>query len=428
MHLNRTRVAADDYQSLSLRQLDLQISLAVMFAVVALLLLLASIWVGLNLATSIAGPLARVMTVAEQVRSGNFKERVPESDDVDELSRLGASFNRMLDDVSSSREQLVQANRQLDARREFTEAVLGGVSSGVIGLDRQGGKITLPNQAACELLGKSFDELYGRELTEIQPAFAPLFEDIDQRRRIHPELQIDMQIGRRKVILRTRVTSERVDGRLVGYVVTFDDITDFLSAQRKAAWADVARRIAHEIKNPLTPIALATERLQKKYRPIDDSDGEKFDDYLSIISRQVNDIGRMVEEFSQFARMPAPVLKQLDARKLLTEQKMLLDPNSQVSLDIHLPKDDAPVYISADAGLMRQVITNLTKNSVENMHDNQIAAPKIELSLYALEERAEIEIRDYGSGFPSEDASRFLEPYVTTREKGTGLGLPLPRR
>ena len=425
--LNRTRVAANDYQSLSLRQLDLQISLAVMFAVVALLLLLASIWVGLNLATSIAGPLARVMTVAEQVRSGNFRERVPESDDVDELSRLGASFNRMLDDVSSSREQLVQANRQLDARREFTEAVLGGVSSGVIGLDRRG-KITLPNQAACELLGKSFDELYGRELTEIQPAFAPLFEDIDQRRRIHPELQIDMQVSRRKVILRTRVTSERVDGRLVGYVVTFDDITDFLSAQRKAAWADVARRIAHEIKNPLTPIALATERLQKKYRPIDDSDSKKFDDYLSIISRQVNDIGRMVEEFSQFARMPAPVLKQLDARKLLTEQKMLLGPNSQVSLDIHLPKDDAPVYISADAGLMRQVITNLTKNSVENMHDNQIAAPKIELSLYALEERAEIEIRDHGSGFPSEDASRFLEPYVTTREKGTGLGLAIAQK
>lgn len=425
--LNRTLVAADDYQSLSLRQLDLQISLAVMFAVVALLLLLASIWVGLNLATSIAGPLVRVMTVAEQVRSGNFKERVPESDDLDEVSRLGASFNRMLDDVSSSREQLVQANRQLDARREFTEAVLGGVSSGVIGLDRLG-KITLPNQAACELLGKSFDDLYGRELTEVQPAFALLFKDIDQRRRIHPELQIGLQIGRRKVILRTRVTSEQVDGRLVGYVVTFDDITDFLSAQREAAWADVAKRIAHEIKNPLTPIALATERLQKKYRPSDDADSEKFDDYLSIISRQVNDIGRMVEEFSQFARMPAPILKQLDARKLLTEQKMLFDPNSQVSLEIHVPEGDAPVYISADAGLMRQVITNLTKNSVENMQDNQIAAPKIELSLHLSEERAAIEIRDYGTGFPSEDASRFLEPYVTTREKGTGLGLAIAQK
>ena len=260
--LNQTRVAADDYQSLSLRQFDLQISLAVMFAVVALMLLLASIWVGLNLATSIAGPLVSVITVAEQVRSGNFKERVPESEDVDEISRLGASFNRMLDDVSSSREQLVQANRQLDARREFTEAVLGGVSSGVIGLDRDG-KITLPNQAACELLGKRFDELYGQELTEIQPAFAPLFDGIDQRRRVHPERQLDMQIGSRVVILRTRVTSERVDGRLVGYVVTFDDVTDFLAAERKAAWADVARRIAHEIKNPLTPIALATDRLKK---------------------------------------------------------------------------------------------------------------------------------------------------------------------
>ena len=425
--LNQTRVAADDYQSLSLRQFDLQISLAVMFAVVALMLLLASIWVGLNLATSIAGPLVSVITVAEQVRSGNFKERVPESEDVDEISRLGSSFNRMLDDVSSSREQLVQANRQLDARREFTEAVLGGVSSGVIGLDRDG-KITLPNQAACELLGKRFDELYGQVLTEVQPAFAPLFDAIDQRRRVHPERQLDMQIGSRVVILRTRVTSERVDGRLVGYVVTFDDITDFLAAERKAAWADVARRIAHEIKNPLTPIALATDRLKKKYRPSDEDDGDKFDDYLSIISRQVNDIGRMVEEFSQFARMPAPVLKQIDARKLLAEQQMLLDPNSQVSLTTHLPDGDEPVYINADAGLMRQVITNLTKNSIESMQDNPVGTPKIELSLQIVDARVEIVVRDHGAGFPASDMSRFLEPYVTTREKGTGLGLAIAQK
>ena len=425
--LNQTRVAADDYQSLSLRQFDLQISLAVMFAVVALMLLLASIWVGLNLATSIAGPLVSVISVAEQVRSGNFKERVPESEDVDEISRLGASFNRMLDDVSSSREQLVQANRQLDARREFTEAVLGGVSSGVIGLDRDG-KITLPNQAACELLGKRFDELYGQQLTQIQPAFAPLFDGIDQRRRAHPERQLDMQIGSRMVILRTRVTSERVDGRLVGYVVTFDDVTDFLAAERKAAWADVARRIAHEIKNPLTPIALATDRLKKKYRPAEEDDGDKFDDYLSIITRQVSDIGRMVEEFSQFARMPAPVLKQIDARKLLAEQQMLLDPNSQVSLTTQLPSGDEPVYINADAGLMRQVITNLTKNSIETMQDSSTSVPKIELFLNVIDERAEIVVRDYGPGFPTSDPARFLEPYVTTREKGTGLGLAIAQK
>ena len=245
---------------------------------------------------------------------------------------------------------------------------------------------------------------------------------------MHPELQIELQIGRRKVILRTRVTSERVDGRLVGYVVTFDDVTDFLSAQRKAAWADVARRIAHEIKNPLTPIALATDRLQKKFRPADEGDAEKFDDYASIISRQVNDIGRMVEEFSQFARMPAPVLKKIDARKLLTEQKMLLDPNSQVSMDVYLPEGDAPVYISADAGLMRQVITNLTKNSVENMQDNNIPAPKIKLSLQVIDEGVKIVVRDNGSGFPVEDANMFLEPYVTTRDKGTGLGLAIVQK
>ena len=251
--LNQTRVAADDYQSLSLRQFDLQISLAVMFAVVALMLLLASIWVGLNLATSIAGPLVSVITVAEQVRSGNFKERVPESEDVDEISRLGPVSTECLmmcpAAVSSWYRQTGSWMPGVNLQKLF-----GGVSSGVIGLDRDG-KITLPNQAACELLGKRFDELYGQELTEIQPAFAPLFDGIDQRRRVHPERQLDMQIGSRVVILRTRVTSERVDGRLVGYVVTFDDVTDFLAAERKAAWADVARRIAHEIK-PADPDCL----------------------------------------------------------------------------------------------------------------------------------------------------------------------------
>ncbi len=426
--LDRTRLAADDYQSLSLRQFDLQISFAVMFFVVALLLVLCALWIGLLLANSLVEPLVSIIGVAEQVRSGNLRERVPQIDSMNEISRLGASFNRMLDEVASSREQLVAANKQLDARREFTEAVLGGVSSGVIGLDKSG-KITLPNQAACRLLNQSLDQLIGRQMTAIQPAFRTLIDEAGKAQNAGAQdSQIVIKSGVRQLTLRARLTTEKSDGRLVGYVLTFDDVTDFLAAQRKAAWADVARRIAHEIKNPLTPIMLATDRLMKKYRPGDQKDAEKFDDYLGIISRQVGDIGRMVEEFSKFARMPAPVLKQTDLRGLILEQETMFADQENIKLFFDLPTEGAPVWVRADSGLIRQLLTNLLKNAAENMTENGIEAPRIDVRLLTDDSTAVITVRDNGSGFSGEDAQKFLEPYVTTREKGTGLGLAIVQK
>ena len=373
--LDRTQLAVNEYQSLGLRQFDLQISFAVMFFVVALLLVLSALWIGLTLANSIVEPLVSIIGVAEQVRSGNLKQRVPEIDNMDEIARLGISFNGMLDEVSNSREQLVEANKQLDARREFTEAVLGGVTSGVIGLDKKG-IITLPNQAACSLLGRELEGLIGQKLIDIQPEFKPIFDQLSVQRRAHREQQIILRGRGRTQTLRVRLVSERVEGRLVGYVLTFDDITDFLAAQRKAAWADVARRIAHEIKNPLTPIALATDRLMKKYRPEDIEEGKKFDEYMTIISRQVGDIGRMVEEFSKFARMPAPVLKKTDLCRLVQEQQTLLQTYANLDLVFDLPEYTAPIWVQVDAGLMRQMLTNLMKNAIENMQENQIGQPK----------------------------------------------------
>ena len=432
--LDRTQLAVNEYQSLGLRQFDLQISFAVMFFVVALLLVLSALWIGLTLANSIVEPLVSIIGVAEQVRSGNLKQRVPEIDNMDEIARLGISFNGMLDEVSNSREQLVEANKQLDARREFTEAVLGGVTSGVIGLDKKG-IITLPNQAACSLLDRDLEGLIGQKLIDIQQEFKPLFDQLSVQRRAHCEQQIILRGRGRTQTLRVRLVSERVEGRLVGYVLTFDDITDFLAAQRKAAWADVARRIAHEIKNPLTPIALATDRLMKKYRPEDTEEGKKFDEYMTIISRQVGDIGRMVEEFSKFARMPAPVLKKTDLCRLVQEQQTLLQTYANLDLVFDLPENATPIWVQADAGLMRQMLTNLMKNAIENMQETQTGQPKdgaqilrIEVAVAQEAENATITIRDYGSGFAGEDVERYLEPYVTTRNKGTGLGLAIAQK
>ncbi|MEK9728767.1 MAG: ATP-binding protein [Candidatus Puniceispirillaceae bacterium] len=432
--LDRTQLAVNEYQSLGLRQFDLQISFAVMFFVVALLLVLSALWIGLTLANSIVEPLVSIIGVAEQVRSGNLKQRVPEIDNMDEIARLGISFNGMLDEVSNSREQLVEANKQLDARREFTEAVLGGVTSGVIGLDKKG-IITLPNQAACTLLDRELEGLIGQKLIDIQPEFKPIFDQLSIQRRAQCEQQIILRGRGRTQTLRVRLVSERVEGRLVGYVLTFDDITDFLAAQRKAAWADVARRIAHEIKNPLTPIALATDRLMKKYRPEDTEEGKKFDEYMTIISRQVGDIGRMVEEFSKFARMPAPVLKKTDLCRLVQEQQTLLQTYTNLDLVFDLPEDAAPIWVQADAGLMRQMLTNLMKNAIENMQETQTGQSKdgaqnlrIEVAVAQEAENAIITIRDYGSGFAGEDVERYLEPYVTTRNKGTGLGLAIAQK
>ncbi|MGB2209510.1 MAG: ATP-binding protein, partial [Candidatus Puniceispirillaceae bacterium] len=428
--IDRTRIAAEDYQSLSIRQFDLQLSFAVMFSVVAILMVLSSLWLGLNLANSIVNPLVRVISAADEVRAGNWRTRVEENDDVDEISRLGTSFNRMLDELSSSREQLVQANHQLDARREFTEAVLGGVSSGVIGMDRNT-KITLPNGAACDILKTSQQSLFGKKLSDAVPEFAVLLKDIHAvgKSKDAVKSQIELSSQGRRIIVLVQITKETVEGRLVGYVLTFDDITDLLSAQRKAAWADVARRIAHEIKNPLTPITLATDRLIKKYMPDDAAEQDRFREYVSIISRQVDDIGRMVDEFSKFARMPSPVFKQLDLYKLVTEHKLLFASSEQQTVKIEIEQIDSPIMLEADAGLMRQMLTNILKNASESMVEAGIGAPLIKIGFDRHTAGAiTVRIADTGPGFSGSQLEQYLEPYVTTRDKGTGLGLAIVQK
>ena len=424
--VDQTKLAASDYQSLSFRQFDLQVSFAVLFFAVTLLLLLSALWIGLNLATSIVAPLSQVIGVVDEVRLGNLKPRVGDNQGLDEIDRLGTSIDDMLDELSRSREQLVAANAQLDQRREFTETVLGGVSSGVIGLDKNG-IINLPNQAACSLLGIKLSDMLGQKLDELMPEFKGLTSVIGKKTRPKAEEQIDLFVEGRRITLRARISVESVESRIIGYVVTFDDVTDLLSAQRKAAWSDVARRIAHEIKNPLTPIELAADRLSKKFKP-DDERNEKYQEYLDIISRQVADIGRMVDEFSAFARMPAPRFASASFRELILGQVQLFANNEQnVALSFDYNEAAADI-VSIDEGLMRQAVNNLLQNALNVLAENKVKKPHITITMKQKTDELELSIADNGPGFPDMDLTKLFEPYMTTRDKGTGLGLAIAQK
>lgn len=418
-----TRLAAADYQQLGIRQLDLQVSFAFVFGLILVLLLITALWIGLNLATAIVEPLGSVISVAEQVRGGNLSERVPAGLELDEVARLGLSFNKMLDELVRSREQLVHANMQIDRRREFTEAVLGGVSSGVIGLDSDQ-RVTLPNNSACQLLSLSDSDMIGRKLADVVPEFARLIATGTSRRRRFAEEQIILERDGAILTLRARIATERVDGRVIGYVVTFDDVTDLLTAQRKAAWSDVARRIAHEIKNPLTPIQLAADRLRRKYRPEDEAAGAQFSEYLSIIGRQVDDIGRMVDEFSDFARMPQPAMEELSLAELAHGQVALFEAQ-KVEFTTDLDTDPDGGMVMGDAGLLRQALTNIIQNAIDSLSGARVAEPQIRLALSVNDGQVCLEVSDNGPGFPKKGRSSLLEPYVTGRDRGTGLGLAI---
>ena len=421
--VDSTRLAAADYQQLGISQLDLQVSFAFVFGLILALLLITALWIGLNLATAIVEPLGSVILVAEQVRDGNLSERVPEGLEVDEIARLGLSFNNMLDELTRSREQLVQANMQIDRRREFTEAVLSGVSSGVIGLDKDR-KVTLPNMTACQLLQRAETDLIGNRLEEVVPEFASLISSGASGRRKFAEEQILLTGEGKRLTLRARIATEKVDGRVIGYVVTFDDVTDLLAAQRKAAWSDIARRIAHEIKNPLTPIQLAADRLRRKYKPDDEVASEQFSEYLSIIGRQVDDIGRMVDEFSAFARMPQPVMQPLSLRELAIGQVALFEGQG-VAIEASLGAKDVPAMVIGDAGLLRQALTNIIQNAMDSLGGAGLEKPRIDLELTSHEGVFKLAVTDNGPGFPDMDRARLVEPYVTKRDKGTGLGLAI---
>lgn len=433
-HVERTSKAAAEYQRLEGTRSGLEITFSAIYAVVALLLLLAAVWIGLSLANQLATPIVRLIDAAERVRGGDLTARVDQDGSADELGLLTRAFNRMTIQLSTQRSELIETNRELDERRRFTETVLSGVSAGVIGLDRNG-LVELPNRSAADLLAQDSASMIGRPLAEVVPEMADLFEAV--RRRPERSGQEEMQLhrdGRSRVLL-VRIVAEQKnleqqESEVTGYVVTFDDITELLSAQRKAAWADVARRIAHEIKNPLTPIQLSAERLKRKYLKEIQSDKDTFVSCTDTIIRQVGDIGRMVDEFSSFARMPAPVIKDEDLLDVV-RQSVFLARNGypEISFETQLPA--STLHLSMDTRLIGQAMTNLLKNAVESIQGREgtdLPQGHIVVSVEAFDQAIAVRIEDNGKGLPVEQRDRLTEPYVTTRAKGTGLGLAIVKK
>ncbi|WP_372623607.1 sensor histidine kinase NtrY-like [Falsiroseomonas sp.] len=431
-HLRRTELAFQEYDRLDRNRDSLQVTFALVFVCAALLVMLAAVLVGLVFANQLARPISRLISAAERVRAGDLATRVEEGTAEDELSTLTRAFNRMTSQLSAQRSELMEAYRQLDERRRFTETVLSGVSAGVVGLDAEG-RINLPNRSASELLGVDLDAGIGLPLASVAPEFAPLVAEAaaaPERPRT-AEIPIGPPSHRRTLI--ARIGAEMQRGRVAGFVLTFDDITELQSAQRKAAWADVARRIAHEIKNPLTPIQLSAERLKRKYLKEIGSDPDTFRSLTDTIVRQVGDIGRMVDEFSAFARMPQPVIRPENlgqiAREALVLQKAA---HPEIAYDVRIP-DPAPVA-PADRRLIGQALTNLLQNAADAVAMRPRESPaegtgRIGLRLEPVPEGWALVVEDDGIGLPEgEERSRLAEPYVTHKAKGTGLGLAIVKK
>lgn len=428
-HIEKTQRAAAEYANIEGRRSTIEVTFAMVFILVAMLLLFVAIWVGLVFANRLSRPISDLAGAAEQVRAGDLSARVDEGPDSDELGLLSRAFNRMTNQLEGQRDELVQANRQLDERRHFIETVLGGVSAGVIGIDAQG-NINLANTSACSLLATDIDHRIGADIAEVVPELAEMIAGAHNRPNRLVEAQISMQREGRPRTLFVRLAADMVDREVVGFVITFDDITELVAAQRKAAWSDVARRIAHEIKNPLTPIQLAAERLRRKYMTEVTSDPETFSNCTDTIIRQVGDIGRMVDEFSAFARMPRAEMERENLGRICREALVLpRSAHSEIEFVAEIPAD--PAMISGDVRQLSQVLTNLLQNAIDAIDGRPSKSGKdlppgeIRLALSIFGDDVEIKIIDNGKGLPKEKRDQLTEPYVTTRTKGTGLGLAI---
>jgi two-component system nitrogen regulation sensor histidine kinase NtrY len=423
-HLRETESSLAAYRVAKSRRARIQAAFAFSYLETVLLVLVGAVWLGMENASRIAGPVARLVQAAGRVASGDLTARVDMRRDPEEIAVLSRAFNRMTFDLQQQQEALRAAHVEAESRRLFMEAVLLGVSAGVIGLDPQG-RVSAVNRQAIKLLGLDADATNGRRLREIAPelegvATASLSEG--------GEAEEDVDITRGGETRRLRA---RASHGVEGLVLTFDDITRLVTAQRNAAWRDVARRIAHEIKNPLTPIQLSAERLQRRYRKEIVGDPEVFDRCVDTIIRQVGDIGRMVDEFSAFARMPAPKFAPNNASELVRQAvfaQRVADPS--VEIDIDAP--DAAVSLVCDGRIVGQALANVLKNAGEAIAARREGGPghpgRIAVRLRPVGERLEIEVEDNGVGLPTENRDRLTEPYVTTREKGTGLGLAIVKR
>jgi two-component system, NtrC family, nitrogen regulation sensor histidine kinase NtrY len=438
--LRATQENVGEYANLEARRLGIQIAFALMFAVIALIVLLSSAWIGLDFANRLVAPIRRLIGAANVVSTGNLQVRVPIRRSEGDLAHLGETFNKMTQELSTQHDDIIRARDQMDSRRRFTEAVLAGASAGVIGVNAEG-QVTILNRSAERLIAQTESEALGRPLAEVAPELAEVFATARSGNQRLVQRQVTVTRSGQERNFSVRVTSEQAAESEHGYVITIDDVTELVLAQRSSAWADIARRIAHEIKNPLTPIQLSAERLRRKYRKVIVEDAAVFEQCTDTIVRQVDDIKRMVDEFSRFARMPKPVIAAEDVADAVRQVVFLMRVgHPDIDFEVELPAESMPARF--DRRLISQALTNIVKNSTEAIGAALLAAnPAAASGQGGVAERGRIavsarrdgddiviDVIDNGIGLPKENRARLLEPYVTTREKGTGLGLAIVGR
>jgi two-component system nitrogen regulation sensor histidine kinase NtrY len=428
-HLRETQATVNDFSNLEGRRSGVQLAFALMYTVIALAVLLSAAWLGLNFANRLVAPIRRLIGAANIVSTGNLYVQVPVLRSEGDLGQLGETFNRMTQELRTQRDDIVRARDLIDQRRRFTEAVLAGASAGVIGVDGEG-RISILNRSAEKLVDRLESDVIGHPLSEILPELKEIFTNaqLGIQRLVQGQVTINRQNRERN--LSVRVTTEQSPGSERGYVITLDDITELVTAQRTSAWADIARRIAHEIKNPLTPIQLSAERLRRKYGKTITDDPAVFYQCTDTIVRQVDDIKRMVDEFSKFARMPKAVIAGEDVADTVRQVVFLMRVgNDDIDIDLELGED--PMLARFDRRLISQGLTNIIKNATEAVAavpQSERGRGRIRVTAVRQGNDIFIDVIDNGIGLPKENRNRLLEPYVTTREKGTGLGLAIVGR
>jgi len=413
------------YNSFEGQRRNLVIAFATMFGLISLIMLLSAIWLGLAFANRLIAPIRRLISATDEVSSGNLYVRVPIDKAEGDLAHLGETFNKMTSELRVQQNRLLAANQLIDDRRAFTEAVLSGVPAAVVGVDPEG-IVNVVNPAAEKLMNVEADSsAVGLPISDVLPEVGAILQDAAAQRR-PVQSQISMMRGGRERIVNVSVTSGSAGEAGRSFVITLDDITDLVTAQRTSAWADVARRIAHEIKNPLTPIQLSAERLKRKYGKVITVDRDVFDQCTDTIVRQVDDIKRMVDEFSSFARMPKARLEDDELIQCVKQVVFLMRVgHPDIEIVEHYQVENLPAKF--DRRLISQALTNIVKNATEGVAavEGANGPGRIDVSVAVADGIAAIDVIDNGRGFPTENRQRLLEPYVTTRSEGTGLGLPI---
>jgi two-component system nitrogen regulation sensor histidine kinase NtrY len=427
--VNETQASVAEYAELESRRLGMQVSLALMFAVIGLTILMASVLLGLNFANWLVTPIRRLMSAASIVSTGDLHVQVPVHRSEGDLAQLGETFNKMTQELRTQRDELVSASDLIDSRRRFIEAVLSSASAGIIGVDGSG-SVGILNRSAEKLIGHAESETLDHPLSDVLPELDDMMKSVREGTQRMVQGQITINRDGHERILSVRVSAEQTSHSRDNYIITLDDITELVSAQRTSAWADVARRIAHEIKNPLTPIQLSAERIRRKFGKVITNDKAVFEQCTDTIVRQVDDIRRMVDEFSRFARMPKPVIEGEDVADTVRQAVFLMrvgHPDIDIAADIK----EAPMRAQFDRRLISQALTNIIKNAAEAIEvvpKEELGKGRIDVIAARESDDIVIDVVDNGIGLPKVSRARLLEPYVTTREKGTGLGLAIVGR